>query len=41
MHAIVCEAFKGIEALKSQMARDIEYCAERSELNAGVAIVHA
>jgi riboflavin kinase/FMN adenylyltransferase len=33
--------FKGIEALKSQMARDLGYCAERAALNAGQAIVHA
>ena len=33
--------FKGVEALKSQMARDIEYCTERIDLNAGNPIVFA
>jgi riboflavin kinase/FMN adenylyltransferase len=33
--------FNGLEALKQQMARDIAYCAERRDLDAGRAIVHA
>ena len=33
--------FNGVEPLKRQMARDIDYCAERASLDAGRAIVHA
>ena len=33
--------FNGIDALKAQMARDLDYCAERSGVDAGRAIVHA
>ena len=33
--------FNGVEPLKEQMARDIAYCKERRNLDAGRAIVHA
>ena len=32
--------FNGVEPLKEQMARDIAYCEERRNLDAGRAIVH-
>ena len=33
--------FDGVESLKAQMAKDIDYCAERAGVDAGRAIVHA